>query len=431
MRRKLTLLLLIAVSTGLLSCNAKPPPGLDQQLDTAASRYVSLVLAFTNLFPDQLDFYSGPADLEAWSHDDVSLESLQLELDRASDELSSDRELGTTPRGRKLLAAYHEVQQLLEYASAPQLVSLPEQIKRLYGLEWSEPDAAMLDQVYQAIDDLLPGTGSLLQRMATWLDTQVIPESARQLVLERAVQECRARSLQHWPQLETSHLEFAWQGSQAAWHRYLGNGYSIVEVNPRALSNVSAVMDLACHEGYPGHHAQYVMLEDRYGGQVPIEDQVVLLRSLEAVKREAAAMVSVDLVFTPEERLNFEREVLYPLAGLNAEDASDNLALHLLRQELGVSIVPVVSDFLQDKLSFSTAVMQLQRQALVSEPAGLLQFGQQFGPYLAGYTLLAQQLALQLAVLKADTEGGSPEAADPRWQVVEHFLFDDQTRPGE
>jgi hypothetical protein len=140
----------------------------------------------------------------------------------------------------------------------------------------------------------------------------VVPVDRRRVVFEAALAACRARTAQHWTLPAGERLEVKWdRDAPAAWHRYEGHGRSTLTITPAALTFIDHAIDLACHEGYPGHHAQFLLADGR-DGVMPIEESVALLRSPVAMLREAAANYAVDLAFPPEERRRFERERLFP-----------------------------------------------------------------------------------------------------------------------
>ena len=53
-----------------------------------------------------------------------------------------------------------------------------------------------------------------------------------------------------------------------------------------------------------------------------------------SVLREGAANAGIDLVFPFAERLTFERDVLFPIAGLSASEAETNLRIHTLGERV-------------------------------------------------------------------------------------------------
>lgn len=180
----------------------------------------------------------------------------------------------------------------------------------------------------------------------------------------------------------------------------------ILQLNDLTLAFIGSAVDVACHEGYPGHHAQFVLFETAAGQQGPgVEDTLVLLRSPEAALREGAANLGVGLVFPFAERLQFEQEVLFPLAGLPPEQAETNLRIGLLLEELAAVTLPIIRDYRDGVATYNASTFELEREALVSSPAELLRFVDDYGAYSVGYTLMRLRLQAQL-----DKDGQDPWA---------------------
>lgn len=401
-----TLLLFALALLGACRPSASPPT-----LDDFAADYVRFALTFGQLSPKELDFYFGPAELRA----DAALVAagratlLQAIAERQS-ALANAPELAATTRGRLLLQRFEELAHLLEARPS----SFAEQIQTLYGLQLHELDASTLAAARAELERLLPGSGDLLSRLVAWQREQFIEPERGRKVFERALGECRARTLAHWRLPRSENLSLQWQGKggAAAWHSYQGGWRGTLAVEPRALTQVDAVLELACHEGYPGHQAQFLLFEQ---GGVALEESVVLTRSRQSVLREGAAMLAAELAFSAEERLVFEREVLYPLAGLAPENAERDLAIQQQLKILQGAIPSILAAFLDGKLNFTTARLKLENEALVGSAPDLLQYAIDYGSYLAGYTLQAE-------VLREELLASGALAAPATWEQLRHRL---------
>ncbi len=304
----------------------------------------------------------------------------------------------SSERGERLHERIAELEAVAAFLAAPAAFSFVEQTTALYKVPWTEIERDDIDAALAALDTALPGRGSVRARMASLRRRLVIPAEKRQPVFEAAVAECRRRTLTQWSLPSDRGIELIWtRDVEAAWHRYEGDGRSTLQVNPLAIATIDQALDVACHETYPGHHAQFVLFETAAGDAgPPLEDQLVLLRSPASAFREAAAMNAVDIAFPREDRLAFEQEVLFPLAGLESGDAE---LLHRLRPHLDrvTLVVPLIIQEHEDReLSDAEAINRLQSEALVASPRGLFAFAHEVGALLAGYTILDAELARHL-----------------------------------
>jgi hypothetical protein len=236
---------------------------------------------------------------------------------------------------------------------------------------------------------------------------------------ERALRECRSRTLAHWQLPRAEKLDVEWTDSvPAAWHRYRGSWHSTLQINPDAVALVGSAIDVACHEAYPGHHAQFLLQDSRaQPAGLPIEDRVVLLRSPASVLREGAANFGVELAFPFEERVAFEERVLFPLAHLDPRQARQYETVHRLVEQLSATVAPIIASYRDHRLSSDAAEQQLANEALVTSPSALLQFSDHYGAYVLGYTAARDSV-------RAYVTTRSHISAEDDWSVLRELVSD-------
>jgi hypothetical protein len=356
-------------------------------LERQAEQFVTLALSLGRLHPEEIDAYFGPPRLDVRS----AATGLNLEtIRRKAQTLLAGIEASTdgSPRKRKLQRQVQAFGGLLDILNKPGARTFDAEALLVYGMEPPPHGSEKAAHVLHALEALLPGPGSLTSRVANFRHQFVVSTDRRKAVFERALRECRARTLAKWRLPAGEQLNVEWTRKvDAAWHRYEGNGRSTLQLNPAAVAYVGSAVDVACHEGYPGHHAQFVVMEAHAGARgLAVEDAVVLLRSPISMLREGAANYGVDLAFAAGERFAFERDVLFPLAGLDPARARQYREVHRLVDELSSNVVPIVRDYRDKRLSPALARRALEASALVSSPESLLRFVDQLGPYVLGYT---------------------------------------------
>ncbi len=98
---------------------------------------------------------------------------------------------------------------------------------------------------------------------------------------------------------------------------------------------IDRAVDLACHEGYPGHHVYNVLLEKHLVRDRGWQEYTVYpLFSPQSLIAEGTANYGIDVAFPGSDRLEFERTVLFPLAGLNQARAADYYKVQTLVERL-------------------------------------------------------------------------------------------------
>ena len=161
---------------------------------------------------------------------------------------------------------------------------------------------------------------------------------------------------------------------------------SRVQVNAGMPLTVDRALDLACHETYPGHHAIAVLVDARFGGTRP-EFFVQPLFSVQSALHEAASSLAPALAFSDAARTVFERDELFPLAGLDPAQAARHVAAGRLVDRLHTIEADIARQYLDGVLDFPRAAAALEHEALMPSGEATLKFLNQFRSYAATYTL--------------------------------------------
>ena len=151
---------------------------------------------------------------------------------------------------------------------------------------------------------------------------EAVHHSAREIdaVFQLAIKECRQRTLAHikLPPEESFTVEYVTGKSWGGYNWYQGNYHSLIQVNTDLPAYIDRAVDLAAHEGYPGHHVYNALLEKnlvRDRGWV--EFSVYPLFSPQSLIAEGTANFGREVAFTKAERMEFEKKILFPAAGID------------------------------------------------------------------------------------------------------------------
>ncbi|BAV65586.1 hypothetical protein [Sphingobium cloacae] len=373
-----------------------------------AEQYVRLALALDRLHDGEVDGWFGPALPD---QPDPAIPHDPDGLDRAVTRLAAS--LATPGKGadeerrvhlRILVRRLTGVMTIIGNSPSDDFYR---EAAHIYGLaEPTDAEAAHWKEARTQLDALLPGEGPLVARLEKFRSRFIVPLDSREALFTQALAECRARTLAQWKLPAEERLDLVWTAAvPAAWHRYEGNLRSVLRINRQALALPGQAMDLACHEAYPGHHAQFVLADAAAGpGGLPVEDRLTLLRSPESVIREGAADFGVELVFPSGERIAFLRDTLFPLAGLDPADAPLYARIEALERTASGMSLPILARYRDGTLSRAAAAAALADEALVASPAALLDFTDRYGAYVTGYTLARDRVRSGLT----RNCGGSP-----------------------
>jgi len=249
-------------------CRPAAVPAPDPRaLDAIARRYVVLVLSLGRSDPNYVDAYYGPDSLKSIA----DAESLSVARVRASAE-SLIAILGDTIPAYadtlvRLRHQYLRVQLGAMAARARMLsgekMTFDQETKALYDAVQPHYADAHFDSLLARLDSLVPGKGPLAERYEGFRDRLTIPAAKVDTVFKTAIAACRARTLAHMalPPGERFDLEYVKGTPWNAYNWYKGGYHSLIQVNLDLPVALDRAIDLACHEGYPGHHVYNALLE--------------------------------------------------------------------------------------------------------------------------------------------------------------------------
>jgi hypothetical protein len=151
---------------------------------------------------------------------------------------------------------------------------------------------------------------------------------------------------------------------------------------------VDRILDLACHEGYPGHHV-FNSLRDQslVTGRHRDEFRVQLTFSPQSYVSEAAASYAPSLVLSDADRMHIERDLLFPLAGIKIPDAERYLQVQKLVAALHTAEPSIARDYLDGRLEFVRAADALEQETLMQHGETMLLYLNEYRTYMLCYTV--------------------------------------------
>ena len=374
-------------------------------MNAVAERYVHLVLALGQHDPDYVDAFYGPAEWktqaekEKKSLDAIGAEAAELRamLAKIPDAATSGDEMLKLRREylqKQISALAARVRMLkgekLKFDDESR--ALYDAVAPTYRQSGSDPDSHF-DQIIAQLEKKIPGSGPLWQRYEEWRKPFMIPKEKVDAVFQAAIKECRARTLAHvaLPPNESFAVEYVTNKPWGGYNWYKGNFHSVIQVNTDLPTYIDRAVDLAAHEGYPGHHVYNSLLEKnlvRDRGWV--EFSVYPLFSPQSLVAEGTANFGREVAFpTKTERMKFEKEVLFPAAGIDSKRADEYYAVQDLMKQLDYAVNEAARRLINGEIDESAAVQWLQKYA-VMEPARAQQrvkFIQRYRSYVINYNL--------------------------------------------
>jgi hypothetical protein len=249
-----------------------------------------------------------------------------------------------------------------------------------------------------------------------------VPPERLSEVFDAAIAECRSRTLDHvaLPAGESFTVEFVTDKSWSGYNWYQGGFRSLIQVNTDLPIYIDRAIDLACHEGYPGHHVYNALLEQHLVRERGWREfTVYALFSPQSLIAEGTANYGIEVAFSDDDRLAFERDVLFPLAGLDAARADEYYEVLTLVDRLAYAGNEAARRYLDGEIDRAAAAAWLSRYAMTPplRAEQRTRFIDQYRSYVINYNL-GKDLVKQYI----ESRGGTSDRPDVRWREFAALL---------
>ncbi|WP_417608483.1 hypothetical protein [Parasphingorhabdus sp.] len=400
------------------------------ELTSIATDYVKLTLELGEQEAGYVDAYYGPAEwaemAKAKTRDIGQLGEAIADLRQRLDALpESGDPLGNARQ--KFLSAQLRAAATRFAMMQGETFSFVTEAQGLFGVTPELRPLEEFDPVLEEIENIAPGEGPLSERVAAFEEGYIIPKDRLKAVFDTAIAECKARTKKYFdlPEGENFRMEFVTGKSWSGYNYYQGDYQSLIQVNTDLPIFIGRAVDLGCHEGYPGHHVYNMLLERNLTkGRGWQEFSIYPLYSPQSLIAEGSANYGIELAFGGEERLEYERDVLYPLAGLDPDTAAAYWALQIAKQALSGARMTIAQQYLDGEITREQAVALSQKYQLVSRERAeqMTDFTEQYRSYVINYGL-----GMEMVREWIEAQGDAPVW---RWKAMERLLSEPML-PGE
>ena len=428
------LLMVVLFSFSLSSSQVNP----GNSLDSIAETYVKLVLDVGLYDEGYVDFYYGPEEWQPEPLDSSEVANFPYEklkeravklidrLDSWDGSKADDMEKARWLSLKKHAIAVRARIDMLE----GKMLSFDEESEALFDAVAPSFEADDFESVVAELDSLLPGTGDLKDRLKAYRDRFIIPSEKVELVIKMALDSARSRTRAHLdlPVGDSFSLEIVTDKPWRAFNMYKRNSTSVIQLNVDSPVRINMAIDIACHEGYPGHHVHASLWEEKlYRGKGWVEFSISPLYAPSSLVAEGIAECAADMVFPGDEALKFEKEILYPLAGLDPNEAERYRCVESLVDSLKWVVITVTQKYLDGELSKDEAFWWLTEYALMPP-----QVAEQIIPVAEFYRTYAitYKLGKGLVGNRLRKSAGSSGDSAKRWQVFYDLMSSPEVPSG-
>jgi hypothetical protein len=276
--------------------------------------YLALGLRLGRHIPGFVDAYYGPAELA----DKVALEApvppkelvataraLLGAIDGGESLNAADeRDVDDEPSGSAAIRRRWIRSQVIGLLTSARILSgervdYSEEVQACYGVRPRRVSEEIFLAAHKDLDEVVPGTGPLAERMVTWRESLAIPPSKLRDVVQSLTEDLRERTELLFGLPDGEHVEFVFVTNEpwSGFNYYLGNLHSRVAINLDLPVLSSSIAHIVAHESYPGHHTEHSRKEvglvrsRRY-----LEESIFLVGTPQCLIAEGLADLGLEVV---------------------------------------------------------------------------------------------------------------------------------------
>jgi len=286
--------------------------------DPVARDYLLLALRLDQRIPGLVDGYFGPADLKAQADTGQLRSPDALRGDAATLRERLDIEVAPADR-RRWLEAQLIALETQAAALAGDALPYVEHVARCFDhAPVRRPETPFTEAAIE-LARLLPGAGSLVDRLAAWDDSLTVEPGRLPSVVDWLIElfRERARSLFGLPAGESLRVGLVRDQPWSGYNWFDGGGRSRVDINLDLPMRAADLVHTVAHETYPGHHLEHAWKEAGLVATVGrLEASVLLINTPECLVSEGLADVGLRFVVSPTDEAALLVE-LFERAGLD------------------------------------------------------------------------------------------------------------------
>ncbi|WP_326601821.1 DUF885 domain-containing protein [Rhodococcus sp. PD04] len=362
--------------------------------DDFVNEYLLLGLAFDRLEEGFVDAYTGDPALRRKVENAPTPDPRDLShtARRLRDELPG---AGLSDERTRFLDVHLRALDCSARKFAGEEIGFVDEVEAYFDVRIEPGDEDTYRDAHRRLDALLPGTGSLTERMQAHRKSEVIPADRLAECVEAFSSALREKVRAVYPLPDTERVEYEVVGDKpwSGFNYYLGDYRSRVAINSDLEQTMAHLPRLIAHEAYPGHHTEHCRKEAGLvaGGQA--EQTLFLVNTPQCLMAEGLADLALEAIVGPgwgawaqeiyaDLGLRFDGELAEQLSEASEQLLSVRQDAALLLHDRGRSHDEVV-EFLQ-RWSLSSPERARQSLRFLSSPL----WRAYISTYVEGYRLL-------------------------------------------
>ncbi len=363
-------------------------------IDDIISEYLFLELSTGMHNKDHVDAYFGSEEIVRMAEEkQITLNEISNRAEKLSNKIKNTENKELLPKKRidNLLARILAMKTRIRIIQK-EFISFDDESQLLFGVRAPQNDEEYFIGILKEIDELIPGKEDLALRVNNFKNQFTIKPQYLETVFNAAIDECRKRTLKYinLPKNERFTLEYVTDKPWSGYNWYQGNSHSIIQINTDLPIAISRAIDLGCHEGYPGHHTYNSLIEENLVNNKEWNEYTLSpLYGPQSIIAEGSANYGINLAFPDNQKIEFEKDILFNLAKLETKDADRYYKLLELQNQLNYAGNEAARRYLDGDITREQAILWLTKYSLSSSERAKksTEFYDKYRSYVINYNL--------------------------------------------
>ncbi len=275
-------------------------------LDDFAQNYIILGLRINKHINGYVEHYYGPSELKTKVDTEKTLSPNKLLKDCLvlKNQLTNQ---GFEAKRQKFLLKNIEAMETIIRKLTGEKIPYLEQVERLFDFKPVLYKDEFFYNLKEKAENLYTGIGTLNERIKKYAKQRTIPSVKLVELLEKALKIAQNRTKGLFQDLlpNNEHVKVAEviNKSWTMYNWYQGNFISKIDINISRVYYWTSLLNLACHEGYPGHHTESVVRDlTLFRNKGYFESSILLIYTPEMVLHEGMGEIAEDVIFDKKEK---------------------------------------------------------------------------------------------------------------------------------
>jgi hypothetical protein len=394
-------------------------------IDSISQEFVKLGLKFGTYDKDYVDAYYGQTDLKTIAEmSSISLEQIiskSKELMESMESVDSLEEENIFFKRKTFLSKQLRALHYRARIVNGELFSFDEEARLLYDTKVPKFEENHFQSILSGLDELLPGEGDIHTRFDNYEVKFNIPKDKFESAFRITIDEARRRTNNNL-ELNTNEnfkVKYVSNKPWKAFNWYKGNFQSLIEINTDLPLRNSDLINLASHEGYPGHHVHLSMIDEELVSKRGWNEfTLIALYSPMGFLAEGIGNFGIQVAFPNDEREIFEKETIAPMLGFDPVELDEFHEIRKYSKELQFASIEVARRFIDNQFTIEEAAKWLQNNSTSNDKSApqLMKFIENYRSYVINYSLGEK------VVEEFVNRNGGKEDLDKRWELHKYLM---------